>query len=379
MTVTTSSARGTLAKLTALFVCLLLHGLTQGAPASSAPGHASSSFANPLLPSGPDPWVAQKDGWYYFTATTGVDLTIWRTRSMADLASAQKAVVWRPPVSGPYSHDIWAPELHFLGGRWYLYFAADAGSNESHRIWVLENPAANPLDGEWTMKGKLADPDDRWAIDATVFESGDRMYALWSGWEGEINGVQSIYIAAMENAWTLRGRRVRLSTPSFPWEKVGDAEDAKRRLDERNPGSDPSDPPHIDVNEGPEVLQHAGKIFVTYSASACWKDAYALGMLTASADADLLDAASWSKSPIPQFWQSPSAHAFGTGHNGFFKSPDGRQDWIIYHANSEPGQGCGNRRAPRMQPFTWNPDGTPNFGRPVPAGEPLARPSGEPR
>src|SRR6516162_3275886 len=98
-------------------------------------------FHNPLLPSGADPWVTSRDGVYYYMATTGVNLTIWKTRDITDLEHAEKKVVWWPPETGPYSHQIWAPELQFLAGKWYIYFAADAGSNETHRIWVLENSA----------------------------------------------------------------------------------------------------------------------------------------------------------------------------------------------------------------------------------------------
>ena len=98
-----------------------------------------------------------RNGFYYYMNTTGSNLTIWKTRSMAELASAEKKVVWRPPANGPYSRDVWAPELHFLRGKWYIYFAADAGTNASHRIWVLENDAEDPLAGEWQMKGKAAD------------------------------------------------------------------------------------------------------------------------------------------------------------------------------------------------------------------------------
>jgi GH43 family beta-xylosidase len=135
-------------------------------------------------------------------------------------------------------------------------------------------------------------------------------------------------------------------------------------------------PPHIDVNEGPEILKHDGKVFLVYSASACWTDNYALGMLMADSGADLLDPAVWKKSPQPVFQQSPENHVYATGHNSFFKSPDGKEDWILYHANSQPDQGCGAHRSPRAQPFTWNGDGSPNFGTPVPSGKPIPRPSG---
>ena len=180
------------------------------APVAAAQG----TLVNPLLPSGADPWITSHNGFYYYMNTTGSSLVIWKTKSLSALATAEKKTVWRPPAGGPYAHDIWAPELHFLRGKWYIYFAADAGRNESHRIWVLENPAADPLDGEWQMKGKIADPADRWAIDATVFENGSRLYMVWSGWEGADNGAQNLYIAELSDPYTIRGRRVRISSPA---------------------------------------------------------------------------------------------------------------------------------------------------------------------
>ena len=312
---------------------------------------------------GPDPWVIYHDGFYYYMNTTFTDLVIRKTRDITDLQHAEAKVVWTPPPSSAYSYQLWAPELHFLNGKWYIYFAADSGNNRSHRIWVLENASANPLCGVWSMKGELSDPSNKWAIDASVFENRGKLYVIWSGWPGDKDGTQNIYIAQLENPWTIKGNRVMLSTPQFPWEKFGDI-----------PHNDPA---HVNVNEGPEILKHGDKIFLIYSGSGCWTEQYALGMLTASATSDLVNPASWTKSPQPVFSESPQAHAYGTGHNGFFKSPDGTQDWIIYHANPEPNQGCANFRSPRAQPFTWNPDGTPHFGTPLPLGTPIPKPSGE--
>ncbi len=320
---------------------------------------AAATFTNPLLPVGPDPWVVYRDGFYYYMNTTGNNLTIRKTRDISDLRDAEAKVVWTPPASGPYSHEIWAPELHFLSGKWYLYFAADSGTNQSHRLWVLENSSPDPLTGNWTMKGEVTDPTHDWAIDPTVFEQAGKLYLLWSGWPGDQDGTQNIYIARLKNPWTVEGVRVLLSTPQYAWEEFGD-------LPHR----------HVNVNEGPEILQHDGKRFLIYSASGCWTDHYALGMLTATALSDPLDRNSWVKSPQPVFSESPSAHAYGTGHNGFFQSPDRTQYWIVYHANVEPHQGCNGFRSPRAQPFSWNPDGTPNFGTPVPVGQPISKPSG---
>src|SRR5271154_5003158 len=99
----------------------------------------TATFTNPVLPSGPDPWVEYKDGFYYYMNTTATNLTVWKTRNIADLKTAEKKIVWRPPATGAYSHDIWAPEIHFLEGKWYIYFAADAQDNTTHRIWVIGN------------------------------------------------------------------------------------------------------------------------------------------------------------------------------------------------------------------------------------------------
>jgi GH43 family beta-xylosidase len=84
----------------------------------------------------------------------------------------------------------------------------------------------------------------------------------------------------------------------------------------------------------------------------------------------------WKKSLEAVFKQSPENWVFATGHNSFFKSPDGKQDWILYHANNQPGEGCGNKRSPRAQPFTWRKDGSPDFGITVKTGVPMAVPSG---
>lgn len=322
----------------------------------------TGTFTNPLLPSGADPWIIYKDGYYYYTNSLGNRLAIWKTKDVPTLGTAEKKTIWRPPAGTAYSHDIWAPELHFINGKWYMYFAADDGKNVTHRIYVLENSSADPLLGNWSFKGQLTDASNKWAIDASVFENHGKLYLIWSGWEGDQNGQQNIYIARLKNPYTIEGKRVLISKPEFEWEKHGDLHDA-------------NNPPHVNVNEGPEVIAHGNKLFLIYSASGCWTDYYALGMLTASAGSDLLDPNSWKKSSQPVFKQDPENGVYAPGHNSFFKSPDGREDWILYHANPQPGCGCGGQRSPRMQKFTWDKNGSPVFGIPVKTGVPLNNPS----
>jgi GH43 family beta-xylosidase len=188
---------------------------------------------------------------------------------------------------------------------------------------------------------------------------------IWAGWEAHKNGSQDIYIAKMKNPWTIDGKRVRISAPTYDWEKYGDLVVEP----------DSEDPPHVDVNEGPEILMHEEKLFLVYSASACWTDYYGLGMLTFTGTDNLLDSASWMKSPVSVFKESAANGVYAPGHNSFFKSPDGKEDWILYHANPAPNMGCGGNRSPRAQKFTWNKDGTPNLGEPVKADVPLKAPA----
>ncbi len=312
-----------------------------------------NTFTNPLLPSGPDPYSFYKDGYYYYTHTLANRIGLWKTKSLADLKTAEHITIYTPPPGTDYSKDLWAPEILFLQGKWYAYFAADGGNNKTHRMYVLENASADPMKGEWIMKGKVTDATDKWAIDGDVFEYKKQLYMVWSGWEGDVNGEQDIYIAKMKNPWTIESQRVRISKPFYDWEKIGDLKNET--------------PPHINVNEGPQALVHANDLFIVYSASACWTDFYALGLLRFEGG-NLLDSTKWEKATQPVFKQSAENGVYATGHNSFFVSPNGKENWILYHANSNPGDGCGVKRSPRAQKFTWNKDGTPNFGIPVKEG-----------
>jgi GH43 family beta-xylosidase len=319
------------------------------------------TFTNPLFPSGADPWIILKDGYYYYTNTSGSRLNLRKAKNLSELKLSEQKTIWMPPSGTSYSKEIWAPELHFIQGKWYMYFAADDGSNKNHRMYVIENPSTDPMEGSWEFKGKVSDPSDRWAIDGSVFEYSGQLYMIWSGWEGDVDGQQNIYIASMKNPWTIEGERVRISAPEYDWEKIGDL--------------NRTEAPHVNVNEGPVILINNKRLFLIYSASGCWTDSYCLGILTFTGKENLLDPSAWKKNPLPVFKSKPESGVFAPGHNSFFNSPDGKENWILYHANSASGQGCGRFRSPRAQKFMWRKDGTPDFGEPVSADLPLAIPA----
>ena len=123
---------------------------------------------------------------------------------------------------------------------------------------------------------------------------------VWSGWEGDTNRQQDLYIARLKNPWTIDGDRVRISSPVFDWERYGDLNDA-------------NNPPHVAVNEGPQVLINKDKLFIVYSASGCWTDHYGLGLLTFTGTDNLLDSSSWKKSTSPVFQTSVTNKVFAPG------------------------------------------------------------------
>lgn len=305
---------------------------------------------NPILAKGADPWVIRKDGTYIYTHTTQHNITVWKSDTLSGIGSGEGKVVWTPPESGPQSRNLWAPEIHDIDGRYYIYYAADDGRNENHRMFVLESVGDDAF-GPYVNRGQITDAANKWAIDGTVLRIGEAMYFIWSGWEGDTDVRQDLYIVPMSNPWTISGDRVEISRPDRPWEQIGE--------------------PH--VNEGPVTLIRNNRIFLIYSASGSWTDDYCLGMLSASLDDDPLRPESWKKHDRPVFARTDAV--FGPGHNSFAKSPDGSEDWIVYHA--AVAQGSGWNRNVRMQPFTWNEDGTPNFGAPADPATALRLPSGE--
>ncbi len=233
-------------------------------------GHAAptENFYNVIAQDGADPSVIHHtDGWYYYTKTTGGNVRLWRSRTLSGLDGSQSKVIWTPTVSTPYSSNIWAPEIVRLDGKWYVYFAADDGDNENHRMYVLENTNADPFVGDWTFRGQITDATDRWAIDGTAFAVGTKKYFIWSGWPAGTNGKQNLYIAEMSNPWTISSARVQISTPTYAWET----------------NTSPT------VNEGPEVIVRNGKINLVYSASGSWTDNYCLGLITADVGSNFIE------------------------------------------------------------------------------------------
>jgi GH43 family beta-xylosidase len=318
-------------------------------PALSAA--AERAFVNPLLPSGADPWIVRDGDTYYYMNTLGDRLAIRKTTDVTRLADAPETTIWTPPAAGPNAQSIWAPELHRIDGKWYVYYTAAASGHDddAHRgVFVIENAGDDPTQGEWIDRGRLKTRYP--GIDGTTFAYGGKRYFVYSPYVGPDS---VLAIAAMSNPWTLVGGETIVARPDQAWERRGGRQ----------------------ILEGPEFLAGPkGDLFLTYSGSACWSDDYAIGLLGAPAGSDPLDASAWTKAPHPILAKDPQRNVYAPGHNGFFTSPGGRETWIVYHANPGPGMKCGAGRAPYVQRVYWSPDGKPRLERPAGPGVVLMGP-----
>ncbi len=298
---------------------------------SSLEHHTYRYGYNPLVESGQDPWLLKYRYKYYYCTVNASDsgIEIRVTSSIYTLGEATLIGKWAP-YNYLYARDIWAPELHNIAGKWFIYFAADDGNNARHRMYVLE--ASAPA-GPWRLRGKVAPPHPRWAIDGTVLWIKKRLYFVWSGWHSRHNTRQCIFIASMRNPWAIDSNAVWISHPQYGWEGV--------------------------INEGPEALEHKGQIFIIYSANKSYTDKYCLGQL-AYRGGNPMNPYAWRKKPYPIFHSH--GQIFGPGHASFTSSIHNHRRWLIYHA--EKFSRAGWNREVRAKPITWNKDCSPHLGIP---------------
>ncbi|MFD0227568.1 glycoside hydrolase family 43 protein [Streptomyces hirsutus] len=334
------------------------------APADSAAPvdgpKAAAPYVNPLVRNRADPHITRHtDGFYYFTATAPEydRIVLRRSRTLNGLGNAAESVIWRAHPTGDMGAHIWAPEMHRVAGKWYVYFAAAPAEDVwAIRIWVLENAHPDPLRGTWVEKGRIRTAWETFSLDATTFTHRGTRYLSWAQHEPGMDNNTAVWLSEMADPWTLTGPQIRLSTPEYAWERIG-----------------------FRVNEGPYVMQRNGRVFMTYSASATDAN-YCMGLLTASADSDLMDTASWSKSPVPVFTSNDTTRQYGPGHGCFTVAEDGRSDVLVYHARQYKeidGDPLNDpNRHTRVQTLRWKPDGTPDFGIPVADGTGTTRGTG---
>lgn len=302
------------------------------------------------IPRRADPYVYRHtDGTYYFTASlpdyNGIALR--RSEFFEELDCGEEILIWEKHETGPMGAHIWAPELHYLQGKWFIYFAAGDAEDKWHiRPYVLECRGQDPMKDSWVEKGMMqcAGGDEfsfrSFSLDATVFEHKGQYYYVWAQKVGVGKMISNLYIARMESPTKLATVQVLLTTPDYDWERRG-----------------------LWVNEGPAVLKHNGKIYLTYSASDTGVN-YCVGMLMLNDDEDPLDPRAWRKKRYPVLQTDEEKAIYGPGHNSFSIDSDG-DPVIVFHARTEKeivGDPLYNSNRHAMyRKIRWKTDGEPIF------------------
>lgn len=307
-----------------------------------------------------DPFVTKSDdGWFYFTASfpmygcgdkNGYDRIILRRAKTIDgLACAEEKVIWHEQNSDSAFRFIWAPEIHKIGGKWYVLFAA-SGSKDN--VWdidchIIMCGGDDPYNDEWIDKGKFNGFDDfsfrGFSLDMTYFECNRKHYVAWAQHGGNSN----VYLATInpDKPWQTTSPAILLTKPEYDWERV-----------------------NIPVNEGPAAMIHNGRIYLAFSASATGPE-YCIGLMYADEKADLTDISNWTKLETPLLTSDDLDGEYGPGHNSFVKDENG--NWVfIYHSrnekcfNGECGFACQDPlydpcRSARKRKVLWDNNGFP--------------------
>jgi GH43 family beta-xylosidase len=278
-----------------------------------------TGYNTPFIEQRADPFVTRAaDGTYYFTASVpAYDKIILRhADTLEGLRTAEEKTIWNKHESGDMSQHIWAPELHYVKGNWYVYFAGSRAEDIWRlRPYVLKCEGQDPMTDAWTEMGQIQRSDDdiysfqSFSLDATILENKGELYYIWAEKVSVGVGISNLYIARMETPTKMATAQVLLTTPDYDWERVD-----------------------IWVNEGPAILKHDGRIFMTFSASATG-ECYCIGMLSIGEDEDLLDPKAWKKERQPMLRSDREKGFYGPGHNSFTRLPDGT-DVMVYHART---------------------------------------------
>ena len=319
-----------------------------------------------------DPWVFKHGNLYYHC---GGGINIFASPSITAILSYNRVAMDRKDIwfdiKPEHLVNVWAPELYFHKGLWYVFFTATHGVENSadlhlnRRMYTIRSLTDDPM-GDWEFRGKLELPEDQWAIDGTFFEHNDRLFTIWSGWANYTEGIgtwrQRLYICELEPddpTRVLEGTtRVEIANPTYAWEIIGNYH-----------------------NEGAAVIKSpAGTVFCIYSGSYSGGNNYALGYLKLIGD-DPMVAENWVKNPEALLLPSATDDVYSPGHCSITMSPDGTEYWVIYHAAKAQGAGWDrNARAQRLywendEPYMMNSAGVRQ--RPEPVSTLLPLPSGE--
>ena len=329
------------------FICLILCGCKRS--------DITPDYGREVIESGSYPQAIKVGEFYYFIMPDSRPghISLRKTDKIENLGAGEPITVYKTTDSN--MQHIWSPEIHHIKNKWYIYFEADDGNTDNHHLYVLENISPDPTTGVWNLHGPILTNEDwNYGIHPSTFAIGDRRYLIWSGWEKRRTETetQCIFIAEMENPWTLKSERVLISRPEYEWERQWINPDVTRSAYP------------IFVNENPEAYISPDKktVIITYSASGIWTRYSTLGLLRASTDSDILNPKSWKKSAEPVFVPREESPYSGSSNVCLLPSPDGKETLMLFHVKPNDRTIHSDHDRVLIKAITWDGDTMPEFG-----------------
>jgi GH43 family beta-xylosidase len=333
-------------------VAALAVALTATALVPAPAGAQFIDVPNPLVEQRADAAIYKHtDGYYYMTASVPdyKRVELRRSQTLAGLGSATPVTAFTAPASGEMGGWIWAPDIQFIDGAWYMYFSVSPSTARfAQRLYWIRNTSADPTTGTWSAPQRMTTGWESFQLDPASFVVNGTRYFSWSQDSPDTNFNSHTYLARMTSPTTIdTATAIEIARPTHSWEMEGVR----------------------GVVEGPSPLVKNGRVFIAYSASAT-DSRYKLGLLSASASANLLDPASWTKKPQPVFQTANGV--YGPGHGSFTVAEDGVTDILVFHARDyatpTPDALTDPNRHTRVQQLYWSDSGEPFFGQPIATG-----------
>lgn len=309
----------------------------------------------PLAKGYGDPVLFRWEGKWYFIATSdnrndiGIYVRQAETTPGLFAEGVEEHLILPQDAGRGFVQCFWAPEFHVIGGRLYILFAvSDAQWGPQCHLMRLKKNGSIIREEDWEAPVRIRKKDGSFlaegneiTLDMTYLGTGHASYVVWSyrrniGTPADTGSM--LYIAAIDEVepWQLTSEPVLLTRPLYGWENVAGTIN----------------------NEGPHAFRKDGRVYMTYSGGAANSYTYALGLLCANEEENLLDLASWKKNlwPVLNFYSVEGE--YGPGHNAFFYNEEGEL-MISYHAETSPDS---TLRCDGIRRVHFRKDGSPVFG-----------------
>lgn len=249
------------------------------------------------------------------------DLKTWKAENWLVKASEL-------PSDSPYKHRFWAPEIHKIGGKFYLIFTADnwlKAENNAAGNWGAAGYAFVGVSDQITGPYRHITYLEGGACDTTLFEAADgSVYAVMPK--------SDIFIRKIDLTQLNRGVVKWLGSE-------------KKIVSNSNTGTLMADAPRY--LEGPWVERTGGKYALFFAET--FADSYWTGV-------------AYADNPLGPWRKDPRGKVFEGGHLSVFSGPDGRK-WFAYRRE----QSAPERGTPATDPMDFDA-----LGRVVTAGPSLA-------